>query len=1017
MPQARFLGRRWRLATDSLPLLFYPLLTALSIFMFILSLALVAVTLSSNYRCKEFTKVGVALYGMAAVYFVELLVFLGLIFFGWRGGPLHESKRMPQMSIMIHIWITVIIIKLLFTVWGMYVVYSPTVSKECWSSNPCDSFSDELPKSCVPQATGNIQLTPSCQVVFNHIGEFRYCLDKWAGLGGGWMIDNYIGQEPGQYANFSYPGTVSCRNDVNWQKDKRLSEINPYDNRTNVFEFFIHALYVQAGIENDTSTIDVLPSVFQSVILSFISNGMYDHRNASFAELNAEIPWNDCMSAECMALLQNDCSQWEKFIHLPSTYRLSGWFAAIIYVSLAVCILTGLIFFVSFNAFPDYESPEAWQGLLSGIAKKLGYLEDLRSTATQDGVDALVGIGGLLHSLFGGADLDVTDLILGLYLVHLRQKWKRKEHALSHLGMHGYHGQEKVLSAWRSKLVGFIIFPLFKDGYHTRTPVPTEEGSQQGRRSPIGRMLSQGKSSSLSDVDRDLIHEMNSEFDHLMVEPSTEKKSQDTGVSLSIDDTLTLQHSFVRMQSVVSANQDDQHMAFHMENKGLVKLIKQDRALVTPLNLKNVKFNIDLAQPAPATKEDFVALYMGTKYRLVQTNDLKEVLHFLPIARASYGLIKLPWKACVEPKLSHRIQTRMYSYFKRCIPESTRSSYHQRRNFKHILRMTKIKEEDVLYASYTSGALSIIPYLILQDTATKNICISMRGTVGVADLITDLLSSPANISKEFSSGVEDQDVYAHAGITSSAIAVVVELKEKGIWDAFAHPGNGTPIDTHGASSRNLNDVENRKFSLSGAIRRIQCAIHREGYGLIVTGHSLGAAVACLVAAKMREIRPSVRCIAYNPPGGLLDENFRSFSEQFCTSVVCGQDAISRMSIRTMKRVIDDMMFALASCKRPKLSILLDSFIGRYVNGSAASRVFEKFDELKTDVIEVLLEYLQKSKFHQENVDDRPMYPPGNIIFLRPFGDITGPREASWDAVWLKAKGMCHGGFEHRPRLN
>lgn len=120
--------------------------------------------------------------------------------------------------------------------------------------------------------------------------------------------------------------------------------------------------------------------------------------------------------------------------------------------------------------------------------------------------------------------------------------------------------------------------------------------------------------------------------------------------------------------------------------------------------------------------------------------------------------------------------------------------------------------------------------------------------------------------------------------------------------------------------------------------------------------------------------------------------------------MCGQDAISRMSIGTMKRLIDDMMFALASCKRPKLSVLLDSIIGRYSNTSASSHIFNRFEDIEPYIIDVLLQYLRKSKIHQENVGEQAMYPPGKIVFLRPYGDLSESKSLTWDAVWVNAHG-------------
>jgi len=274
----------------------------------------------------------------------------------------------------------------------------------------------------------------------------------------------------------------------------------------------------------------------------------------------------------------------------------------------------------------------------------------------------------------------------------------------------------------------------------------------------------------------------------------------------------------------------------------------------------------------------------------------------------------------------------------------------------------------------------------------------MRGTVGVADLITDLLSSPDSIAGEVGS---NQTMYAHAGMTSSARAMVAEFKAKGIWDALRDP---LELEIGEKSTVSCKEDQNDEFPISRALKRIQEAIHEEGYGLVITGHSLGAAVACLVSSEMRSIRPNLKCVAFNPPGGLLDETLRKDSECFCTSVVCGQDAISRMSIGTMKRLIDDMIFALASCKRPKLSILLDSMAGRYSNSGAASHIFHRFEDIEPYIIEILLQYLKKSKIRQQSLDNQEMYPPGKIVFLRPYGDIAQSNSVTWDAVWIRAHG-------------
>jgi len=41
------------------------------------------------------------------------------------------------------------------------------------------------------------------------------------------------------------------------------------------------------------------------------------------------------------------------------------------------------------------------------------------------------------------------------------------------------------------------------------------------------------------------------------------------------------------------------------------------------------------------------------------------------------------------------------------------------------------------------------------------------------------------------------------------------------------------------------------------------------YNLLITGHSLGAGVAAILAFLMREKYPNLYCYSFSPPGGLL----------------------------------------------------------------------------------------------------------------------------------------------------
>ena len=54
--------------------------------------------------------------------------------------------------------------------------------------------------------------------------------------------------------------------------------------------------------------------------------------------------------------------------------------------------------------------------------------------------------------------------------------------------------------------------------------------------------------------------------------------------------------------------------------------------------------------------------------------------------------------------------------------------------------------------------------------------------------------------------------------------------------------------------------------------RVQETAAYRDYELVIVGHSLGAAIASLLAILLRSQFPTLRCYAYSPPGCVLSEN-------------------------------------------------------------------------------------------------------------------------------------------------
>lgn len=91
------------------------------------------------------------------------------------------------------------------------------------------------------------------------------------------------------------------------------------------------------------------------------------------------------------------------------------------------------------------------------------------------------------------------------------------------------------------------------------------------------------------------------------------------------------------------------------------------------------------------------------------------------------------------------------------------------------------------------------------------------------------------------------------------------------------------------------------------------------YDLVVTGHSLGASLAVLAGAKLRQHYSNIKVFAFETPNAFLSRNAVKFTEQFAFSVVIGDSLVPRLSIEAVEMLRTGIVETLQSCKLPKVS--------------------------------------------------------------------------------------------------
>ncbi|KAL6094627.1 daglb [Pungitius sinensis] len=200
-------------------------------------------------------------------------------------------------------------------------------------------------------------------------------------------------------------------------------------------------------------------------------------------------------------------------------------------------------------------------------------------------------------------------------------------------------------------------------------------------------------------------------------------------------------------------------------------------------------------------------------------------------------------------------------------------------HFSSILHSTGLQYRDFIHVSFHNQIYEI-PFFVALDHKREAVLVAVRGTLSLRDVLTDLSAECENLPIEGVSGA----CYAHKGMCQAASYIYKKLVNDGIL--------------------------NQAFSIAPE------------YKLVITGHSLGAGTASLLAILLRNSFPSLQCYSFSPPGGLLSKALADYSKDFVVSVVLGKDLVPRLSIPNMEDLKRKLLKIVSNCNRPKYRILL-----------------------------------------------------------------------------------------------
>ncbi|XP_049866901.1 diacylglycerol lipase-beta isoform X2 [Pectinophora gossypiella] len=258
--------------------------------------------------------------------------------------------------------------------------------------------------------------------------------------------------------------------------------------------------------------------------------------------------------------------------------------------------------------------------------------------------------------------------------------------------------------------------------------------------------------------------------------------------------------------------------------------------------------------------------------------NLEDALHYLKLSIAAYGWPYVIYRHCFTGfcKLARHLTCCCCRPKNSIVTDDNCCLCH----FAGVKYMSRMAADDIIFASFNNRVFEL-PFCVIADHERESIVVAVRGSISLRDIFTDFTAG----SEKFEADGLPEDTAAHKGMSMGAAKML----------------------------RRLTPVLDRAF---------QQFPH---YDLILTGHSLGAGVAVLVALKLRPRYPHLKVFAFSTPAGLISREAARYTESFVLTVGVGDDLVMRLSVHSIENLRTKVIQTIHATKLPKYRIMLNGF--------------------------------------------------------------------------------------------
>jgi pimeloyl-ACP methyl ester carboxylesterase len=184
------------------------------------------------------------------------------------------------------------------------------------------------------------------------------------------------------------------------------------------------------------------------------------------------------------------------------------------------------------------------------------------------------------------------------------------------------------------------------------------------------------------------------------------------------------------------------------------------------------------------------------------------------------------------------------------------------------------RDATVLFHDEEAAPNQRVPVAVMDDASRGCVIIACRGTMSLEDCLSDATCADTSLA-EFDAKLSGR---AHAGMASIA---------------------------------------------SNTLRLVLPHLDKTEGPIVCVGHSLGGGVAQLLALFLTSSRPDreVTCVAYEPPGAVVDPTTADAMDGFCLSSVLADDLVPRAGVPQLFQLRDACVDGLCKSKVPKWRVL------------------------------------------------------------------------------------------------